>query len=86
MNGAVFTTQLYLLQLVEQIESGPFTLSQVAAAAGLPASAISRWRNPLSTIEPRLSAVERLAEAHERMLGEWRMANPEAAAELGLTG
>jgi hypothetical protein len=78
------TTKIYLRKVADDIEAGPFTLTRVAAEAGLHPTVISRWRSELYNIEPRLSAVEKLAETHERMLAEWRMANPEAAAQIEL--
>ena len=76
------TTKVFLRQVADAIDAGPFTIAAVAAEAGLHPTVISRWRSDLYDIEPRLSAVEKLAEAHERMLAEFRMAHPERAAEL----
>ena len=80
--NTVPTTKIYLREVAEAIERGPFSITAVAAEAGLHPTVISRWRSELYSIEPRLSAVERLSEAHERMLAEWRMANPQTAEAL----
>lgn len=76
------TTKIFLREVADAIDRGPFTLAAVAAEAGLHPTVISRWRSEKYHIEPRLSAVEHLAETHERMLAEWRMANPERAVGL----
>jgi hypothetical protein len=82
MSQVIPTTKQYLREIADAIEAGPFTLAAVATEAGLHPTVISRWRSDKYFIEPRLSAVEQLAEAHERMLAEWRMANPDRAADL----
>lgn len=62
------TARLYLQQLLDEIAAGPFTVAKVCAFAGMHPSMVSRWKN--KGIEPRLSSLEKLAEAHTRMLAE----------------
>jgi transcriptional regulator with XRE-family HTH domain len=62
------TARIYLQQLLEEIEAGPFNVSRVCAAAGMHPSMVSRWRK--LNIEPRLSTIERLAEAHSALMAE----------------
>ena len=65
------TARAYLANLLKEIEDGPFTVSRVCAAAGMNPSVVSRWKS--SHIEPRLSSIERLGDAHERLLAEHRI-------------
>lgn len=67
------TARLYLEQLLREIDAGPFTVAQVCYAAGVNPSQVSRWKK--SAIEPRLSSLERLSEAHSGMLAERKIAN-----------
>ena len=62
------TARLYLQQLLEEIDRGPFNISKVCTYAGMHPSMVSRWKK--LNIEPRLSTLERLAEAHSAMLAE----------------
>lgn len=62
------TAKIYLEHLLSEIEQGPFTVSRVCAAAGMHPSMVSRWKK--CDIEPRLSTLERLAEAHAQLLAE----------------
>lgn len=62
----------YLTTILQEIEEGPFTVSRVCAEAGMNPSVVSRWKK--SGIEPRLSSLERLAEAHERLLAKQKAA------------
>lgn len=66
------TARIYLQQLLDEIEAGPFNVSKVCAAAGMHPSIVSRWRR--SDIEPRLSTLERLAETHSALLAEQSIA------------
>lgn len=66
------TARLYLVNLLKQIEESPFTVSRVCAEAGLNPSVVSRWKK--SKIEPRLSSLERLGDAHERLMAEHNIA------------
>jgi transcriptional regulator with XRE-family HTH domain len=58
----------YLSTILQEIDEGPFTVSRVCTEAGMNPSVVSRWKK--SGIEPRLSSLERLAEAHERLLAK----------------
>jgi hypothetical protein len=75
------TTKALLLQTLDAIGEGPFSVARVCAEAGIHPSCISRWKSPGCTIEPRLSSVERLTETYEAMLAEWRAANPDLGVE-----
>lgn len=66
------TARLYLSNVLDQIEAGPFSVSYVAQAAGMNPSVVSRWKK--TNIEPRLSSLERLSDAHERLLAEHKIA------------
>lgn len=63
------TARLYLQQLLDEIQAGPFTVAKVCAYAGMNPSMVSRWKKQ-SHVEPRISSLERLAEAHSAMLAE----------------
>lgn len=62
------TAKIYLEHLLREIDEGPFTVSRVCAAAGMNPSMVSRWKK--HAIEPRLSTLERLADAHAQLLAE----------------
>ena len=62
------TARIYLQQVLQEIKEGPFRVSHVCAAAGMHPSMVSRWKK--GTAEPRLSSIERLAEAHSGLLAE----------------
>jgi transcriptional regulator with XRE-family HTH domain len=62
------TARLYLQKLLDEIAAGPFTVAKVCAQAGMHPSMVSRWKK--SGIEPRISTLERLEEAHACMLAE----------------
>lgn len=66
------TARAYLTSVLEQIEAGPFTVSYVCRAAGMNPSVVSRWKS--SDIEPRLSSIERLSDAHDRLQAERKAA------------
>lgn len=72
------TTSLILLQLLRDIESSPFTVARVCREAGIHQSQVSRWK--ASGIEPRMSSLERLSEAFEKLQAEYRIAHPEVDA------
>lgn len=65
------TARVMLKNLLDEIERGPFTVSRVCVKAGMNPSVASRWR--AKDIEPRLSTIERLQEAHSALKAE----NPE---------
>jgi transposase-like protein len=65
------TARQMLKNLLAEIERGPFTVSRVCVKAGMNPSVASRWR--AKDIEPRLSTIERLQEAHAQLRAE----NPE---------
>lgn len=69
MGANTTTARLMLMNLLNEIERGPFTVSRVAVKAGIDPSQISRWR--ARDIEPRLSSIERLQDAHARLLSEY---------------
>lgn len=60
------TARTHLENLLAEIAAGPFTVARVCAEAGMSPSVVSRWKT--SDIEPRMSSLERLAEAHQRLL------------------
>ncbi len=62
------TARAYLDNVLQQIDAGPFSVSYVCRAAGMNPSVVSRWKK--SDIEPRLSSIERLSDAHDRLLAE----------------
>ncbi len=64
----------YLSNLLQEIATGPFTVSRVCTEAGMNPSVVSRWKS--SGIEPRLSSLERLAEAHDRLLAKHNVTLP----------
>ena len=66
------TARHYLQQLLDEIDAGPFTVARVCAAAGMNPSMVSRWKK--YAIEPRLSTLERLEEAHSQLLAEHTIA------------
>ena len=72
------TARAYLETILDQIEAGPFTVSYVCRAAGMNPSVVSRWKK--TQIEPRLSSLERLGDAHERLLAERKAAEAAQAA------
>lgn len=61
------TAHDHLQKLLDEIAKGPFSVSQVCAAAGMHPSMVSRWKK---AVEPRLSSLDRLAEAHQALLAE----------------
>ena len=66
------TARAYLDSVLKQIEAGPFSVSYVCRVAGMNPSVVSRWKS--SDIEPRLSSIERLSDAHDRLLAERKAA------------
>lgn len=74
------TAKIYLEQLLCEIKEGPFTVSKVCAAAGMHPSMVSRWKK--HDIEPRLSTLERLAEAHAQLLADRSVAQAFLANSL----
>jgi transcriptional regulator with XRE-family HTH domain len=63
------TTAIYYLNdVLHEIEEGPFNVCRVCREAGIDPSVVSRWRH--GRVEPRMSSIDRLAEAHTRMLAE----------------
>lgn len=62
------TARNYLQQLLDEIKAGPFTVAKVCYYAGVNPSVVSRWKK--NDIEPRLSSLERLADAHSAMVAE----------------
>lgn len=62
------TARLYLQQLIDEINAGPFTVAKVCYHAGINPSVVSRWKK--NNIEPRLSSLERLSDAHRAMVAE----------------
>ena len=71
------TAHSYLNTILSDIDAGPFSVSRVCAEAGMNPSVVSRWKK--SGIEPRLSSLERLAEAHGRLLARRQAAEQMAA-------
>jgi predicted transcriptional regulator len=66
------TARIYLKQLLDEVDAGPTTMSRVCAAAGLHQSQVSRWKK--RDIEPRLSTLDRLFEAHSQLVAEHNIA------------
>lgn len=66
------TASTYLRTLLAEIAAGPVSVAKVCYEAGLDPSVVSRWKR--GGVEPRLSSLERLAEAHDRLLAEHRKA------------
>jgi transcriptional regulator with XRE-family HTH domain len=66
------TASLYLKNLLSEIDAGPITVARVCYAADMDPSVVSRWKR--GAVEPRLSSLERLAEAHDRLIAEHRIA------------
>lgn len=59
------TARLMLKQLLDEIQAGPFNVAQVCREAKMDPSVVSRWKK--YDIEPRLSTLERLEDAHNRL-------------------
>ena len=66
------TARAYLENLLTEIKAGPFSVSFVCVKAGMNPSVVSRWKK--TNIEPRLSSLERLADTHDRLLAEHKIA------------
>ncbi len=65
------TASAYLQNILAEIEAGPVSVAKVCYAAGLDPSVVSRWKR--GSVEPRLSSLERLAEAHDKLLAEHKI-------------
>jgi hypothetical protein len=62
------TARVLLKNLLEEIQAGPFSVARVCVKAGMDPSQVSRWK--VRDIEPRLSTIERLQEAHAQLKAE----------------
>jgi transcriptional regulator with XRE-family HTH domain len=60
------TATNYLQSLLAEIDAGPVSVAKVCYEAGLDPSVVSRWKR--GAVEPRLSSLERLSEAHDKLL------------------
>lgn len=65
------TASAYLKNLLDEIAAGPVNVAKVCYAAGMDPSMVSRWKR--GDVEPRLSSLERLAEAHDQLIAEHRI-------------
>lgn len=74
------TARMLLKNLLDEIQAGPFSVARVCVKAGMDPSQVSRWK--ARDIEPRLSTIERLQEAHAALRAEAAKKNGKRAQAL----